>query len=236
MNREPAITRREQQEFVRLNGGRMLHFSIRSCPCDGVGCEVCGGKMKYYDDPVPLWGIITGGMNTKKKEAQFPTINKSSYKLMIEPRHRVARGDRITPFGMREFEQNDEVLLVSVPELTYIPINPRGVKISFISNGGGVINYEYPRDFTIEKEYYGKVPLYSKTIKFLADPPSDQERFSVRYEYIPDFEIDEIPVANMHQEQRLLTEIPLKKIIIGGQLKTKSHEQSSDAVRGMKYD
>lgn len=235
MNKQPKISRREQQAFIRDEAVRLLHSAVRACPCDGVGCANCNGKMKYFDDPVPIYGAITSGMNSKKKEAQLPTIKKSTYKLLVEARFRVSDGDRVTPFGMREFEQVDEVLPVSESKLTFIPINPRGVAISFISEVG-VINYKYPRDFTIDREYYGRVPLYSKQIKWEIDPPKGQEKFSVRYGYLPDFEVGETPVANMSQGQLLIQELPLKKITIGGQTKTKSYEKSSDAIRGMKYE
>ena len=150
MNKEPKISRQEQHRFVREENIRFLHFAVRACPCDGVGCQQCGGKMKYYDEPVPLYGAITNGSNKKKKEAQFPTVNMSNYTLLLEPRFRIAKGDRITPFAMREFEQADEILPVEQSLLTYIPINPRGVSISFVTQDG-VINYKYPDDFTIER-------------------------------------------------------------------------------------
>ena len=232
MNRQPKITRREQQDFIRDEKINLLHFSVRACPCDGVGCSTCNGKMKYYDNPVPIYGAITSGMNTKKKEAQFPTQNIGTYKLLIEARFHVSRGDRVTPFGMREFEQADEILKVSESMLTYIPINPRGVMISFIGQDG-VIDYKYGRDFTIEREFYGRVPLFSKQIKWIVDPPNGQEKFSARYGYLPDFEIEEIPSAEMSQGQKLIQTLSLKKITVGGQSKTKSYEKSSDAVRGV---
>jgi hypothetical protein len=235
MNRQPKISRREQQSFIRDEAIALLHFAIRTCPCNGVGCATCNNKMKYFDDPVPIRGAITSGMNTKKKEGQFPTIREGSYTLLVEPRYRVSSGDRVTPFRMREFELSDEKLPVSDPFLTYIPINPRNVQISFINPGGGVINYKYPKDFTIEKEFYGRVPLFSKQIKWVINPPTGQEHFSARYEYYPDFEVGEIPVANMSQGQRLIQNLPLKKITVAGQKKTKSYEQSSDALRGLQW-
>jgi len=234
MNRQPKITRREQQAFIRDEKINLLHFAVRACPCDGVGCTTCNGKMKYFDNSVPIYGAITNGVNTKKKEAQFPTIKESTYKLLVEPRFRVAEGDRVTPFGMREFEQADEVLSVSEAMLTFIPINPRHVRISFKSADGVVIDFEPIRDFTIAKEFYGRVPLYSKQIVWVTDPPNDQEKFSVRYGYLPDFEIEEIPTARMSQGQLLIQELPLKKITIGGIKKEKSYEESSDAIRGVK--
>lgn len=234
MNRQPKITRREQQDFIRDEAIRMLHFSVRACPCDGVGCETCNGKMKYFDNPVPILGIITSGMNSRKKEAQFPSIKVSTYKLLVEPRFRVTAGDRLTPFGMREFEQIDEILPVEDPKLTFIPITPNGIKISFIAPDG-VINYKYPADFTVDREFYGRVPLFSKRIKWIVSPPNDQEKFSVRYGYLPDFEVEEIPPANMSQGQKLIQELPLRKITTGGEEKIKSFEESKDAIRGIDY-
>lgn len=236
MNKEPKVPRREQQNFIRDEAIKLLHFAVRTCPCNGVGCSVCNNKMKYFDDPVPIYGAITSGMNRKNKEAQFPEIKEGSYVLLVEARFRISAGDRVTPFGMREFEQNDEVLPVSEPFLTYIPINPRGIKISFINSGGGVLNYVYPNDFTMDKQLYGRVPLWNKEIKWIQDPPNDQEAFSARYEYYPDFEVGEVPVANMSQGQRLIQNLPLKKITVAGQSKSKSYEQSSDAIRGLKYE
>ena len=179
MNKNPQISRREQQAFIRENGDRILHFSVRACPCDGVGCFQCDGKMKYFDDPVPIYGAIIDGANKKKKEAQFPAIHMSTYKLLVEARYHTAEGDRLTPFGMREFETADEILSVAEAKLTFIPINPRNISISFRTQDG-VLDYNYGQDFTVEKELYGKVPLYSKQIVWITDPPDDQERFSVR--------------------------------------------------------
>lgn len=236
MNRQPKITRREQQNFLRDENIRFLHFAVRVCPCDGVACSNCNNTMKYFDDPVPMRGAITSGMNSKKKEAQFPTVNKSSYKLLVEPRFRIAKGDRITPFGMREFEEIDEIISVEDPLLTYIPINPRLVAISFKSNTDGVINYRPVHDFTIRRKLYGRVPLFSKEIEWLVDPPGGEEKFSVRYSYYPDFEIDEIPVANLSQGQLLIQQLDLKKITINDVKKQKSFENSSKAVVGIQYD
>ena len=236
MNRIPKVSRREQQSFIKDEAVALLHFAVRACPCNGVGCSTCNNKMKYFDDPIPIRGAITNGMNSSKKEGQFPRIKEGSYTLLVEPRFRVSSGDRLIPFRMREFERSDEVLPVSSPFLTYIPINPRGVTISFVNPGGGVIEFRYPRDFTIEREFYGRVPLYSKQIKWLVNPPAGQEQFSARYEYYPDFEVGEVPVANMSQGQRLIQSLPLKKITVAGQTKSKSYEKSSDAIRGLKYE
>lgn len=234
MNRQPIISRREQQDFIRDQGTKMLHFAIRACPCDGVGCRTCDGKMKYYDDPVPIHAAITNGMNSKKKNPPFPTQKIGQYNLIFEPRYHITDGDRVTPFGMREFEDISEILTVEEAKLTFIPIKPRGVTISFTQKDGGVVNYVYGVDFTIEKEFYGRVPLWSKQIQWINNPASGQEKFSVRYGYIPDFELDGTPVARIAQGQTLLPEGPLKKLTIGGQKKAKSHEQSSDAIRGVK--
>lgn len=235
MNRQPKITRREQQDFIRDEAVRMLHFAVRACPCNGVGCATCDGKMKYFDDPIPIKGAITSGMNSKKKEANFPILESGSYKLLVEARYRFVRGDRLKPFGMREFEQFDEVLSVEKAELTHTPINIRGVRISFQGpeGGNGVLDYKPGIDFTIEKEYFGRVPLLSKQITWITDPPTGQEKFSVRYGYYPDFEIEDTPPANLSESQLLIQQIPLKKITVGGQEKSKSYEKSSDAVRGV---
>lgn len=234
MNRQPKITRREQQDFLKDENIRFLHFAVRVCPCDGVGCSTCNNTMKYFGDPVPMRGAITSGMNSKKKEAQFPTVNKGSYKLLVEPRHRFVKGDRIIPFGMREFEDIDEKLPVSDPQLTFIPINPRGVAISFIGVDG-VIDFRPIYDFTIRRKLYGRVPLYSKEINWEIDTPEDQEFFSARYGYYPEFEIDEIPAANLSQGQLLIQQLDLKKITINDVKKQKSNENSSKAVIGVQY-
>lgn len=234
MNRQPIISRRDQQEFIREQGTRMLLFAIRACPCDGVGCRTCDGKMKYYDDPVPIHAAIINGMNSKKKNPPFPTHKEGSYRLLVEPRYHVADGDRLNPFGIREFEDISEILTVKEAKLTFTPINPRGVTISFSQKNGGVINFLYGRDFTIDREFYGRVPLWSKQIKWVNNPSSGQEKFSVRYAYIPMFEVDGTPVARIAQGQTLLPEGPLKKITVGGESKAKSHEESSDAIRGVK--
>lgn len=244
MNKQPKVTRREQQEFIRDEAIRMLHYALRVCPCDGVGCKNCNGKMKYFDTPVPIYGIITSGMNSKKKEAQTPTVRKGFYKLLVEGRFRISEGDRLIPFGTREFEGIDEILYTSDPKLTFIPINPWNVQISFLASNElnpnqanyGIVNYRYPNDFTIDRENYGQVTLFSKSIKWITSPPSDQEKFSVRYQYYPDFVVEEIPPAKMSQSQRLIQELPLKKITIGGEEKEKSFEKSSDAIRGLKYE
>lgn len=234
MNRQPKITRREQQDFIRDEAIKLLHFAVRVCPCNGVNCQTCHGSMKYFDDPVPIYGVPTTGMNSKKKEPELPSARISTYKLLVEARYRVAEGDRLTPFGMREFEMIDEVLPVSDPKLTFIPINPRGVSISFIGTDG-VINYQYPKDFTIDRKLYGRIPLFSKEIKWQIDPPKDQEKFSVRYGYLPDFVVEEIPPARMSQGQLLIQELPLRKITLNQEEKEKSYEKSSDAIVGMKY-
>ncbi len=136
MNRQPKITRREQQAFIRDEGTKWLHFAVRNCPCNGLNCPQCDGSKKYFDEPVPVWGALTNGMNTKKKEAQFPGQQISTYKMLVEPRYRIAKGDRVTPFGMREFEMTDEIIPVIDSTLTYMPINPRGVEISFVGGDG----------------------------------------------------------------------------------------------------
>lgn len=212
----------------------MLHFAIRTCPCDGVGCRTCDGKMKYYDEPVPIHAAITNGMNSKKKNPPLPTQESGAYKLLYEPRFHIADGDRVTPFGMREFEVVSEILTVKEAKLTFIPIDPRRVTISFSQKDGGVINYVYGLDFEIKRELYGKVPLWSRQIGWINNPVSGQEKFSVRYAYIPDFEIDGTPTARIAQGQTLLPEGSLKKLTIGGQRKAKSYEQSSDAIRGVR--
>jgi len=233
MNRQPKITRREQQAFIRDEGTKWLHFAVRNCPCNGVSCPQCEGTRKYFDNPVPVWGALTNGMNSKKKEAQFPEQQISTYKMLVEPRFRITKGDRVTPFGMREFEMNDEVILVSDSTLTYMPINPRGVTISFVG-GDGVLEFKYGRDFTIEREMYGRVKLFSKTIKWLVDPPA-QEKFSAHYMYLPDFEVENIPAARISQEQLLIQELPLRKITVRGNVKAKSYEQSKEALQGLRY-
>jgi len=235
MNRQPKVTRREQQDFVRDEAIKLLHYAVRVCPCDGVNCPNCNGAMKYFDDPVPIRGILTTGMNSKKKDANLPTIRMGTYKLLVEARYRISEGDRVIPFGIREFEMIDEIALVSDSQLTFIPTDPRRVAISFIGFDG-VINYRYPGDFTIDRELYGKVPLFSKQIKWLVDPPADQEKFSARYGYYPDFVVDEIPPARLSQGQLLIQELPLRKITIGGDVKERSYEKSSTAIIGMKYE
>lgn len=234
MNRQPKITRREQQAFIRDEGTKWLHFAVRNCPCNGVNCPQCEGTRKYFDDPVPVWGALTNGMNSKKKEAQFPEQQISTYKMLVEPRYRITKGDRVTPFGIREFEMKDEVILVSDSALTYIPINPRGVEISFVGADGALV-FKYGRDFTIERELYGRVKLFSKTIKWLIDTPEKQEKFSAHYMYIPDFEVENIPAARISQEQLLIQELPLRKITVSGNVKAKSYEQSKEALQGLRY-
>ncbi|UCE67400.1 MAG: hypothetical protein JSU85_05130 [Candidatus Zixiibacteriota bacterium] len=191
--------------------------------------------MKYFDEPVPIPGALINGENTKKKEAQYPTIHISNYTLLLEPRYRVAKGDRLIPFGMREFETIDEILSVDVAELTYIPINPRGVQISF-SGQDGAINFRPIYDFRIERKFYGKVPLYSKKIDWITDIPDGKTHFSARYGYLPNFEIDDIPAANLNQGQLLMQKIPLRKITINGEEKSDSYESSVNPIRGMKYE
>ncbi len=234
MNRQPIISRREQQAFINEQGTRMLYFAIRPCPCDGVGCRTCDGKMKYYDEPVPIRAAITNGMNSKKKDPQTTTQHQGNYTLLYEPRLHVSDGDRVTPFGMREFEDYSEILTVKEAKLTFIPINPRGVTISFSQKSGGVVNYLYGVDFTIDMELYGRVKLWSKQIKWINNPQEGQEKFSVRYACIPDFEIDGTPEVRIGQGQALLPQGKLIKLTTGGQSKSKSHEQSSDAARGVK--
>ena len=234
MNRQPIISRREQQAFIRDQGTRVLHYAIRACPCDGVGCRNCEGKMKYYDRAVPIHAALTSGMNSKKKNPPLPTQAVSSYKLLYEPRYHVADGDRFLPFGIREFEDANEILTVKEARLTFNPINPRGVTISFAQEGGGVINFLYGKDFTIKKEVDSPVPMWSKQIDWITNPSSGQEKFSVRYGYIPVFEVDGSPAARIAQGQTLLPEATLKKLTIGGESKAKSYEQSSDAIRGVK--
>lgn len=234
MNRQPKISRREQQAFIRDEGTKWLHFAVRNCPCNGVNCPQCSGTKKYFDEPVPVWGALTNGVNSKKKEAQFSGQQISTYKMLVEPRYRIAKGDRVTPFGMREFEVVDELIRVNDSTLTYIPINPRGVTISF-KGGDGVLEFKYGSDFTIEREFYGRVKLFSKKIKWLIDPPTGQEKFSARYMYIPDFEVENIPPARISQEQLLIIELPLKKITVAGHKKAKSYEQSKEALQGLRY-
>ena len=65
------------------------------------------------------------------------------------------------------------------------------------------------------------------------DPPG--EHFSARYGYYPEFEIDEIPAANLSQGQRLIQQIDLKKITINDVKKQKSNESSNSAVLGVTY-
>jgi hypothetical protein len=235
MNKEPKITRREQQAFVTDETIKMLHFAVRACPCDGVNCPNCNGKMKYFDDPVPIKTILSTSMNSKKKEANLPTVYMGEITLLIEPRFRVAKGDHLKPFGIREFEEHDEVLPVENPFLTHTPVNPRMVTISFVGQDG-VINYKPYKDFEIKRKMYGRIPLWDKEIRWLTEPPSGQDKFSVRYGYTPDFEIDEIPNPNISQGQLLIQQIKLKKIIIAGQEKQKSYENSNDALIGMKYE
>lgn len=238
MNKQPDITRRQQQEFLRKNGIRLLHFSVRACPCNGVGCNTCKGRMKYFDDPVPTYGALVGGRNTSKKEAQFPTFNMSDYTLILEPRFRVAKGDRLLPMGTREFETTDEVLPVFLSKLTYRPINPRMIQIS-LSGPQSVINCRPIRDFTVELEYLGsnRVPLFSKQIKWITDLPTGHDYFSARYAYYPEFEIDEIPEAITSQGQLLMSQIKVKKITVGGDDEERSYEDSANAVRGgIKYE
>lgn len=234
MNRQPKITRREQQDFIRDEKINLLHFAIRACPCDGVSCPKCNGKMKYYDKPVPIYGAITSGVNTKKKYEQMPAVRMSNYKLLVEPRFRITEGDRLTPFGMREFEQIDEIIDVAESKLTFIPINPRGVTISFMSDDG-VVDYKYPQDFTIDREFYGRVPLYSKQVQWVTQPQSGQDKFSVRYGYLPDFVVEEIPPARMSQGQTLIQELPLKKITLNSEENQSSYEESKNAIIGLKY-
>ena len=152
--------------------------------------------------------------------------------MLVEPRHRFVKGDRVVPFGMREFEDIDEKLPVSDPLLTFIPINPRGVAISFIGVDG-VIDFRPIYDFTIRRQLYGRVPLYSKEIIWEIDPPG--EHFSARYSYYPEFEIDEIPAANLSQGQLLIQQLDLKKITINDVKKQKSNENSSKAAIGVQY-
>lgn len=232
MNRKPKLPRRQQQQFIRDEAVRLLHFASHACPCNGVGCDQCEGKMKYFDEPVPVYGIMTNAANTSKKEPEFPKIESGTFNLLVEPRFRLAKGDRLIPFGVREFEQVDEVLPVDNPILTYIPTNPRGVTISF--QGG--IRFRPDRDFTIAREMYGRVPLFSKRVKWLAGTPNRQTMFSARYGCLPEFEVEEIPPARLSQGQLLMQQVSLRKLTVAGHEKAQSYEPSADAVIGMKYE
>ena len=232
MNRQPIISRRGQQEFITSQKTVTLYYAVRACPCDGVGCQTCDGKMKYYDVPIPVRVAIVNGMNTKKKDPLFPMMKEGSYKLVYEPRLHIADGDRVSPIGIREFEDAIEIITVEDSKLTFSPSNPRGVTISFAQEGGGVIDFLYGKDFTIEKEQHGPIKIWGKQIKWITNPSG--ENFSVRYNYVPTFEIDGIPPARIAEGQKLLPEAVLKKLTIGGESKSPSYEQSSDAARGVR--
>jgi hypothetical protein len=238
MNKLNIIPRRDQQRFIKDTKGIVLHYAIRSCPCDGVNCSVCGGKMKYYDDPVPINAAILAGNNSSKKEARMANIDMGNYQLIVEGRFALAKHDRVKPFGTREFEQLDEILLVEQSILTFTPIHPRLVTISFVNQSSGVLSYEGDKDFTFDLESKnGGPPVYSKEIKWLTDPAIGQKKFSVRYQHYPEYEIQEIPSARFSEGQKLMQKIPLSKITLTGNIKTKSNEKSVDAVigGGMKY-
>jgi len=235
MNKEPKITRREQQAFITDETIKMLHFAVRLCPCNGVNCPTCGGKMKYFDDPVPIRTTLAQSMNNKQKDANLPYIQMGEITLLIEPRFRVAKGDRMKPFGIREFEEKDEILPVESPFLTHTPVNPRMVTISF-AGADGVVSFKPYKDFEIKQKLYGRIPLWDKEITWITQPPTGQEKFSVRYGYVPDFEIDEIPNPNISQGQLLLQQIKLKKITLAGEAKIESYENSNDALSGIKYE
>lgn len=233
MNKLTIIPNRDQQRFIKGQKGTVLHYAIRSCPCDGVNCPVCGGKMKYFDDPVPLNAAILAGSNSSKKESRTPTNDQGRYQLIVEGRFVLTKHDRVKPFGSRDFEQTDEILLVESSILTFSPIHPRLVTISFINQGSGVLNYRGGIDFTFDLESKkGGPPIYSKEIKWIVDPAIGQKKFSVRYSHYPEYEIGEIPAARFSEGQKLMQKIPLEKITLTGNKKQQSHEPSADAVRG----
>ncbi len=237
MNKLTIIPRRDQQQFIKGTKGTVLYYAIRSCPCDGVNCPKCGGKMKYFDNPVPINAGILAGSNTSKKESKFPTNDDGKYQLIVEGRFVLTKHDRVKPFGTREFEQMDEILFVESSILTFTPIHPRLVTISFVNQESGVLNYEGGVHFTFDLESKkGGPPIYSKEIKWITDPAIGQEKFSVRYSHYPEYEVMEIPTARFVEGQKLMQRIPLSKITLTGNTIQNSYEQSADAVKGGGFD
>ncbi len=221
---------------MRQESTRLLHFASRNCACStGVGCSKCNGKKRYFDEPVPIFAILTDGSNRSEKKSDMPRSQHGSYKLVVEPVYRVAQGDRVIPFGIREFEHVDETIDVERGRLTFVPINPRGVLISF-PGSEGIVDYRFGTDFTIKKEKYGRVPLFSKTITWLTDPLDGQTRFTARYDYLPEFEVAETPPARISQGQLVMQQLDLSKITVAGEEKTTSGRKSeATIIDGMEY-
>lgn len=239
MNKLTIIPRRDQQRFIKDRKSIVLHYAIRSCPCDGVNCPVCGGKMKYFDNPVPINAAILAGMNTSKKDSKKATADKGDYQLIIEGRFAVSRFDRIKPFGTREFELSDEIISVDSSVLTFSPIHPRLVTISFVNGESGTLSYEGVKDFTFDLESKRSgPPIYEKLVKWITQPPTNQEKFSVRYQHYPIYEVGEIPSARFNEGQKLMQKIPLSKLTLTGNEMTKSNQNSADALigGGMNYE
>lgn len=236
MNRTGIISQRNQQSFIKRNGVILL-YSFRACPCDGVNCPLCGGKMHYYDKPTPLNAMIISGNNTSKKESETPMIDTGTYQLILEGRHVIGKHDRVMPIKTRNFEDINEVIEVDSSFLTFTPVAPRLVTITFVNQGSGVLNYAGEVDFTIDLEDHKEAPpLYKKEIKWITDPAIGQKRFSARYTCYPEYEVSDIPPARFSEGQRLMQKVFLSKITLNSGEKTPSFEKSERSViGGMQY-